>query len=235
METMADRVRRVRERIAEAALKAGRAPESVTLVGASKTMDAAAVREAVLAGVDHMGENRCQELTEKLAQGAYAGAKLHYIGHLQQNKLRYLVGKADLIPSVDSEALLRLIDRRAGTLGIIQDILLQVNIGREPNKGGIAPEETPEMCALAAECPHIRLLGLMAIPPVPVSGEKYPYFEEMYKLFIDIRAEKNDNVTMKLLSMGMSGDYPEAIAAGANMVRVGTAIFGPRATVLPPD
>lgn len=228
METMADRVRRVRENIAEAALRSGRRPEEICLVAASKTMGAEAVQEAIRAGVDAVGENRCQELTEKLAQGAYAGAPLHFIGHLQQNKLKYLVGKADLIQSVDGEALLRQIDRRAETLGIRQAVLLQVNIGREEQKSGVEPERLPELCALADTLPHVRLEGLMAVPPVFSGQEKYPYFEEMYQLFVDMRAKKYNNVCMNILSMGMSGDYPAAIRAGANMVRVGTAIFGAR-------
>ena len=228
METMADRVRRVRDSIAEAALQCGREPEEICLVAASKTMDAGAVREAIRAGVDAVGENRCQELTEKLAQGAYTGAPLHFIGHLQQNKLKYLVGKADLIQSVENEELLRQIDRRAEALGIRQAVLLQVNIGREEQKGGADPDRLPELCALAGTLPHVRLEGLMAVPPVFAGQENYPYFEEMYQLFIDIRAKKYDNVCMNILSMGMSGDYPAAIRAGANMVRVGTAIFGAR-------
>ena len=228
METMRDRVARVRETIAETALSVGRKPEEITLVGASKTMGAEAVREAVLAGVTDLGENRSQELTEKLAQGAYAGATLHFIGHLQQNKLKYLVGKADLIQSVDSADLLRLIEKRAKGLGIRQRVLLQVNIGREEQKGGILPEAVPELCQFAGTLPHVSLEGLMAIPPVYISGENYLYFEEMYQLFIDMRAKKYDNTSMNILSMGMSGDYPAAIRAGANMVRVGTAIFGAR-------
>ena len=228
METMYDRVQRVREQIAEAALASGRGPEEICLVGASKTMGAEAVREAIRAGVDNMGENRCQELTEKLAQGAYAGAKLHFIGHLQQNKLKYLVGKADLIQSVDSPELLRLIEKRAESLGIVQRVLIQVNIGREAQKGGADPDSLDELCAFAGTLPHVSLEGLMAVPPVYEGGGKYPYFTEMYQLFIDIRAKKYDNISMNILSMGMSGDYPAAIRAGANMVRVGTAIFGAR-------
>ena len=228
METMRDRVSRVREQMAEAALASGRQPEDVTLVGACKTMGAETIREAILAGVDQMGENRCQELTEKLAQGAYAGAKLHFIGHLQQNKLKYLVGKADLIQSVDSADLLRLIDKRGESLGITQSVLIQVNIGREEQKGGVLPEALPELCAYAGTLPHVSLEGLMAIPPVYISEENDLYFEEMYQLFIDMRAKKYDNTHMNILSMGMSGDYPAAIRAGANMVRVGTAIFGAR-------
>ena len=228
MEDMRDRVKRVREQMAEAAIRSGRRPEDICLVAASKTMGAEAVREAILAGVDAVGENRCQELTEKLAQGAYTGAPLHFIGHLQQNKLKYLVGKADLIQSVDSEELLRLIHKRAEALNIRQSVLLQVNIGREEQKGGVDPDRLPDLCALAGTLSHVRLEGLMAVPPVFAGQENYPFFAEMYQLFVDIRAKKYDNICMNILSMGMSGDFSAAIQAGSNMIRVGTAIFGAR-------
>ncbi len=228
MDSIAERVLRVREKIAEAALRAGRDHREICLVAAYKTMDAERVREAIRAGVDAVGENRCQELIQKNGEGAYAGAPLHFIGHLQQNKLKYLVGTADLIQSVDGEELLRQVEHRAGLLDVVQPVLLQVNVGREAQKGGILPESLPEVLGLAGTLPHVRLEGLMAIPPAPVPGEKYPYFEEMYKLFIDISSKKYDNIHMNILSMGMSADYPAAIEAGANMVRVGTAIFGVR-------
>lgn len=227
-----EQVLRVREQLAQAAVRAGRDPQEITLVAATKTRSAAEIRTAIAAGVDACGENRAGELTEKSALGAYAGAPLHYIGHLQHNKLRYLVGKADLIQSVDSETLLRLIDRRAAQMGLTQDLLLQVNIGREAQKGGAAPEAADELCALAAELPHVRLLGLMAIPPAPTlhtGAAPVRYFEEMQQLYVDIAGKKYDNnESMRILSMGMSGDFAEAVRAGANMVRVGSAIFGER-------
>lgn len=235
MTEIGERVRRVRERMAEAALQAGRDPAALRLVAASKTMGAEAVRQAIAAGVDACGENRVQELVEKHGQGAYEGAPLHFIGHLQQNKVNQVVGRAALIQSVSSQALLQRIEARAAALGLCQSILLEVNIGREGSKSGFLPEAVEEAAALADTLPHIRLEGLMTIPPDQTrwyaqrtDGKIYPYFEEMYQLYIDIAAKKYDNAHIWCLSMGMSGDYAQAIRAGANMVRVGSAIFGPR-------
>ena len=235
MEEVAENVRRVREEMAAAAVRAGADPDSVQLVAASKTKGADEVRTAVLAGVDACGENRTDELTAKNALGAYTGAPKHFIGHLQTNKVNAVVGVADLIQSVSSEELLRRIEARAARLSLVQPILLQVNIGREAAKGGFLPEAADEAAALAASLPHLRLEGLMAIPPawektagVWPGSKKYPYFDEMYRLYIDIQAKKYDNTCIWLLSMGMSGDFREAIEAGANMVRVGSAIFGKR-------
>lgn len=235
MGAITENVRRVREAMAEAAVQVGRNPESVFLVAASKTKDSEAVREAVQAGVDACGENRVSELTLKNAQGAYTGAPKHFIGHLQTNKVNAVVGVADLIQSVTSEELLRRIEARAERLQIVQPILIQVNIGREETKGGFLPEAAEEAAALAASLPHVRIDGLMAIPPAWETeyprwpgAKKYPYFDEMYRLYIDIQSKKYDNSRNWRLSMGMSGDFTEAIKAGADMVRVGSAIFGKR-------
>ena len=165
MSTVADNVRRVREQIAEAALRAGRKPEEIRLVAASKTRGAEAVREAVAAGVDACGENRVNEFLEKDALGAYEGAPKHFIGRLQHNTVRQITGKADLIQSVDSAELIALLEKRAALLDTVQPILLQVNIGREETKGGFPPEAADEAAAMAAAQPHLRLEGLMAIPP----------------------------------------------------------------------
>ena len=235
MSSITDNVRRVRDEIAEAALRAGRKPEEVLLVAASKTKDAEAVREAVRAGVDACGENRVNEFLEKDAQGAYDGAPKHFIGRLQHNKVRLITGKVDLIQSVDSAELLELLEKRAALLGTVQPILLQVNIGREETKGGFPPEAADEAVAMAASLPHLRPEGLMAIPPAWENGggtwpggKNYPYFDEMFRLYIDIRGKKYDNTHIWCLSMGMSGDFAQAIVSGANMVRVGSAIFGAR-------
>ena len=222
--SIAENVAAVRERIERAAQ--GR---RVLLIAASKMNDASRVREAVAAGVDACGENRVQELVEKNAAGAYTGAPLHFIGHLQKNKIKYLVGVADLIESVDSEELLTLIDKRAGKLGVTQDVLLEVNIGREEAKSGLAPEDVIKTVEFAAPLGHVRVRGLMAIPPVAASpDDSRPYFAAMRELFIDIGAKKYDNTSMDFLSMGMSGDFEAAIEEGANVVRVGSAIFGAR-------
>lgn len=222
--SIAENVAAVRARI-EAAAQGRR----VLLVAASKMNDAGRVREAVAAGVDACGENRVQELVEKNAQGAYTGRPLHFIGHLQKNKIKYLVGVADLIESVDSEELLTLIDRRAEKLDVVQDVLLEVNIGREEAKSGLAPEDVVKTVEFAVPLAHVRVRGLMAIPPAADSPDKTrPYFAAMRELFIDIAEKKYDNTPMDFLSMGMSGDFEAAIAEGANMVRVGSAIFGAR-------
>ncbi len=204
--------------------------DGVILVAATKMNDAAAVREAIAAGVDACGENRVQELVEKQAQGAYAGAPLHFIGHLQKNKVNKVVGVCDLIQSVDSGELLTCIRRRARQLGVTQDVLIEVNIAREAQKGGCLPETLPELLALAAAEDGVRVRGLMAIPPISAQpGANIPWFRQMRELFVDIGGKKYNNVSMEFLSMGMTMDYTDAIAQGANMIRVGTAIFGPRA------
>ncbi len=240
MDSITDNVRRVRDEIAEAALRAGRKPEEIRLVAASKTKDAEAVREAIRAGVDACGENRVNEFLEKDAQGAYEGAPKHFIGRLQHNKVRLITGRVDLIQSVDSVELLELLEKRAALLDTVQPILIQVNIGREETKGGFLPEAADEAVARAAVLPHLRPEGLMAIPPAWENGggvwpgeKKYPYFDEMYRLYIDIAGKKYDNTHIWCLSMGMSGDFAQAIVSGANMVRVGSAIFGARTAPQP--
>ena len=177
------------------------------------------------------GENRVQELTAHLEDNAYAGASLHFIGHLQTNKVKYIVGRVDLIESVSSLRLLDAIEAQAAKIGVVQDVLLEVNVGREDAKSGFLPEQLPEGVRYAAALPHIRLRGLMAIPPVAVDpGSNLPYFVEMRQLLVDTRHILGDNVSdVDSLSMGMSGDFEDAITAGATLVRVGTAIFGARA------
>ena len=224
-----ENVERIRAEIAAAARAAGRNPAEITLVAASKMNDAARVREAIAAGVDVCGENRVQEMLEKQAQGAYEGAPLHFIGHLQKNKVKQVVGLASLIHGVDSLALLEVINRCAEKRDLTQDVLLEVNIGAEETKSGFAPEEIPEALSSAAAFSHIRVRGLMCIPPAGRGEEENRLnFTKMNKLFVDNSGKKYDNVSMDFLSMGMSADFACAIACGSNMVRVGSAIFGPR-------
>lgn len=224
-----ENIRKIRETMARAALAAGRRPEDILLCAATKMNDSARVREAIAAGVDCCGENRVQELVQKQAEHAYDGAPVHFIGHLQTNKVRQVVGKVDLIQSVDSPELLAMIEKRAAGQGIVQDILLEVNIGGEATKSGVAPAALPELLETAAGCAHIRVRGLMAIPPVAETSDgNHAYFAKMHELFVDIGRKKYDNVFMDFLSMGMSGDFEDAISAGANMVRVGSSIFGAR-------
>ena len=223
-----ENILRFRGEIDEAARCAGRTGDQIVLVGASKMNDAAACREAIAAGIDALGENRVQEMTAKLAQHAYDGAPLHFIGHLQRNKVRQVVGHAALIQSVGSEPLLQEIKKTAGQRELVQDILLEVNIGGEEAKSGFSPAELYAAAELAAQLPHIRCLGLMTIPPVAhFPQENLPYFEKVHSLFVDISEKIYDN-KLKYLSLGMSGDFADAIRAGSNMVRLGTAIFGAR-------
>ena len=218
----------VRTNIARAAAEAKRSADEITRVGASKMNDAAACREAIAAGIDALGENRVQEMTQKLSEHAYDGAPLHFIGHLQRNKVKMVVGKVALIESVGSYELLSLIDAQADRLGIVQDILLEVNIGDEDAKSGFAASDLPAAAESAKALAHSRVRGRMCTPPV-AEGEhgSIPYFEKVHALFVDINKKLYDN-TLDILSMGMSGDYEDAVRTGATMVRVGTAIFGHR-------
>ena len=225
-----EHVHGVMERVKAAAIAAGRDPKEITLCAATKVQSDETIRAAIAAGITVCGENRVQELSAHLAEGAYEGAQVHFIGHLQTNKVKNVVGKVALIHSVDSERLLRAIDAQAEKIGVRQDILLEVNIAGEESKGGAAPEEIRGLAALAMELEHVRLRGLMAIPPISDRpGSNIHFFEEMRRLFVDIKDEMTDNQSgFDCLSMGMSGDFEDAIAAGSTLVRVGTALFGPR-------
>ena len=223
-----ENIERIRREIDQAARETGRTGADITLVGDSKMNDAATCQEAIAAGIDVLGENRVQEMTAKLAQNAYDGAPLHFIGHLQRNKVKQVVGKAALIQSVGSEELLREIDRQAEKLGLVQDILLEVNIGGEAAKSGFAPAALADAAALARTLPHVRVRGLMTIPPADASREEnMVYFQKVHALYVDINEKMYDN-KWEYISMGMSGDFADAIRCGSNMVRVGTAIFGAR-------
>ena len=224
-----DNIKAIRDEIAKAAVKSGRNPDEIKLVAASKTKPIDMIKQAITAGVDAVGENRVQEMLEKRTGGAYDGAPLHFIGHLQSNKVKQVVGVCDLIESVSSVALLESIGKKATSLGIIQNVLLEINIGNEPQKSGVAPERVEETLALSSKISGIRVLGLMAVPPIPDENVKNcNYFDAMFHLYIDISKKKYDNVSMKYLSMGMSDSYIEAILSGSNMVRIGTALFGGR-------
>ena len=227
--SIAENVQKIKEEIAKAARLAGRNPAEIQLCAATKMNSSENVRQAIAAGVDCCGENRVQELTQKLGENAYDGAPVHFIGHLQTNKVRQVVGKVDLIQSVDSLHLLQEIQKQAAKQGLVQDILLEVNIANEESKSGFLASQIYEICEKASTFPNIRVLGLMAIPPIShFSGENRKFFQEMYQLSVDIKAKKYDNVCVEILSMGMSDDFADAIACGSTMVRVGTAIFGQR-------
>lgn len=226
--SIAENFRIVREKIAEAEYRAGRAPGSVRLVAVTKFVDTDRIAQAIEAGSLEVGENRAQELTQKYDFFREHGQKVHFIGALQLNKVKYLVGRADLIQSADREEAFCEINRLALQRSTVQDTLAEVNIGSEPQKSGVLPEALPELLKRISDMPGVRCRGLMCIPPA--AGEKGSayYFARMKELFERMRELELPNAEMSVLSMGMSGDYTEAVAEGADMVRVGSAIFGAR-------
>ena len=202
--------------------------ENVTLVAATKTRSPEEIQAAFRCGIEHAGENRVQEFCEKLPLGAYEGMTKHFIGHLQTNKVSKIVGFVELIQSVDSIHLLTAVQRQAEKLGICQDVLAEINIGGEEAKSGMKPEELDAFLEFAASQKNIRVMGLMTVAPKAENDDVCQYFNRMYKLFIDKQHISNDNIMMRYLSMGMSGDFLQALSCGSNMIRIGTGIFGPR-------
>lgn len=227
--SIAENVAAIRASMEEAAREAGRDPKEIKLCAATKMNDADAVRQAIAAGVDVCGENRVQELVRKQAENAYVGAPVHFIGHLQTNKVRQVVGKVDLIQSVGSLHLLEAVQKEAARQNLNQNILLEINIGEEAAKTGFAPADILPLMDKIDSFPNICVRGLMAIPPISVNpGDNLNFFLKMRQIYIDIQAKKKDNVMVDCLSMGMSGDYRDAIRCSSTMVRIGTAIFGER-------
>ena len=226
---IAQNIAEIRRRMDAAAVAAGRDPKEILLCAATKMNDASRVREAIAAGVDCCGENRVQELVAKTADNAYEGAPIHFIGRLQTNKVKQVVGYVDLIQSVDRLPLLECIEKEAAKKNLIQDILLEVHMGEEESKSGFTEAEVLEISEKMEEFPHCRLCGLMTIPPVSKNkGENCRFFEKIRRLSVDIMAKKQHNITMGILSMGMTDDFEDAIACGSTMIRIGTAIFGHR-------
>ena len=199
------------------------------LLAVTKTVDPALINEAIADGITAIGENRVQEFLGKKQELHLEGVRAHLIGHLQTNNVKSIVGQVDMIQSVDSERLALAIGKASQTLGITTDILLEVNVGREPQKSGVLPEELEGLLETVSNISGVSVQGLMTVPPIlETEYEKRKIFSEMYQLFVDIRDKKLDNINMNILSMGMSGDFTEAILEGATTVRVGTAIFGRR-------
>ncbi len=226
---ISENIAALRERMERAALRAGRDPKQILLCAATKMNDTARVREAIAAGVDCCGENRVQELVKKSAEGAYAGCPVHFIGHLQTNKVRQVVGRVALIQSVDRMELLACIEKEAARQGIVQDILLEVNVGGEENKSGFAPSQVPEVVDQLEAFPHCRVRGLMTVPPISEkAGDNCRFFTQISQIAVDITTKKHHNSSMDILSMGMTDDFEDAIACGSTMIRLGTAIFGAR-------
>ena len=227
--SIAENIAAIREKMNAAAIAAGRDPKEILLCAATKMNDAEAVRQAIAGGVACCGENRVQELVQKGRENAYEGAPVHFIGVLQTNKVKQVVGHVDLIQSVDRVRLLEAIQAEAAKQGIVQDILLEVNVGNEESKSGFDACEVLPLLEHISDFPNIRVKGLMAIPPISQnSGDNRKFFQKMLQLSVDITAKKYDNVSVDCLSMGMSDDYEDAIACGSTMIRVGTAIFGAR-------
>ena len=227
--SMAENVERIREKMARAAQAAGRDPSEILLCAACKTRTVETVRESAKLPIDLFGENHVQELVEKTDAGAYLGKPGHFIGHLQTNKIKKVLGRAALIQSVDSEHLLLALEAAAAKADIQQDILLEVNIGDEASKSGITAEGLFPLLEKAAEQPHLHVKGLMAIPPVNDNDtENRRHLAAMRALFDKAADLHDDRITMQILSMGMSDDFENAILEGSTLVRIGTAIYGPR-------
>lgn len=219
----------ITENIAKAAEKSGRKPYDITFLAATKTVEAPIINYAVSLGLKTIGENKVQELLSKYDEYDLEHCDLHFIGHLQTNKVKQIIGKVSMIQSVDSIKLADEVSKQSEKIGMNTDILVEVNIGREENKSGILIENLDELLEKTGKMSNIKVRGLMAIPPICVNkSEVYKFFDNMYKIFIDISSKKLDNVSMDYLSMGMSEDYQEAILSGANIIRVGSRLFGAR-------
>lgn len=226
---VAQNVRAIMQQVRDTALQAGRDPSEVQVMAVTKTVDPVLVNAAIGAGITLLGENKAQELCAKYDSYHKDGVQIHFIGHLQTNKVRQIVDKVSMVESVDSVKLAREIDRHCAAIGKVMDVLLEVNIGREENKTGIFPELLPALLEEAGKLERIRVRGLMTIPPVCETEEEVlQYFSQMRQLFIDIKQKKYDNISMEILSMGMSADYLAAVRCGSNIVRIGTAMFGQR-------
>lgn len=219
----------INEKIAEAAMKAGKTRDDITFLSATKTVEPEYINYAISLGLSYIGENKVQELLSKYDQYNLENCSLQFIGHLQSNKVRQIVGKVDIIQSIDSMKLAKEVSKCSLKNNITSDILVEVNIGKEENKSGVMPEMLEELVEEISTLPAVNVKGLMTIPPIcEKKDEIRRYFEKMNRLFLDISSKKLDNVSMDILSMGMSSDYYEAILEGANMVRIGSALFGNR-------
>jgi len=227
--TLRDQYERVLERAREAEFDARGSTGEVRLMAVTKTVEESVIAEAIAAGARLLGENRVQELARKRDSLDLTGCEMHLIGHLQSNKAARAVACADMIQSVDSIRIAREISGECVKQNRQMPVLLEVNIGRDPAKFGLLPEDTEAALAEIAAFPGISVCGLMTVPPFLMEeSQTKKFFSQMYRLFLDIRGKKMDNIAMDVLSMGMSGDFELAIAEGSNLVRVGSAIFGDR-------
>ena len=219
----------ISERIAEAAIKSGRAPEDVRFMAVTKTVEPALINAAIEQGIDLIGENRVQEFLGKEPDLHLQGVEKHLIGHLQKNKVRQIVGKVDMIESVDSVAVAEEIAKRSAMQGVTTQVLLEVNIGGEESKFGFSPENLEQALEEISLLEHIEVKGLMSIPPICEKNEQIrQFFSQMRQLYIDFSSKIFNNINMNVLSMGMSADFEQAILEGSTLVRVGSALFGER-------
>ena len=222
-------INEIREKIEKACADCGRSSSEIELVGVTKTVEAERVAESVRLGISHIGENRVQEFMSKYDVLKDSGVKFSIIGHLQTNKVKYIADKVHMIQSLDSEKLAAEINRHCIIHGRTMDCLVEINIGEEESKSGIDSAKVTEFIHSLSEFSNIRIKGIMAIPPYCEEvKEQIKYFEKLYQIYIDIGAKKIDNISMGILSMGMSSDFETAIKCGSNMVRVGTSIYGNR-------
>lgn len=219
----------INEKIAESAIRSGRRPEDVQLMAVTKTVDPIFINYALDYGVKLIGENRVQEMLRKKPDLHLQGVDKHLIGHLQTNKAGQIVGEVDMIQSVDSLKIAKEIGKQSAKKGIVTDVLLEINVGAEESKTGFSTSDFFESLHEISEIRDIHVKGLMTVPPICENNtELCKFFENMFNIYVDIKAKKLDNITMNILSMGMSGDYEEAIKCGSNLVRIGSSIFGPR-------
>ena len=234
-EVVLERIADAKKRIADAAERSGRRAEDVTLLAATKTVDADTINFAIRNGIKCIGENRVQELLEKYDAIEKDGVDIHFIGRLQTNKVKYIADKVCMIHSVDSVKLAKEIDRQCAKISVVMDVLVEVNIGGEESKGGISPENLEDFLREISVFRNIRVRGLMCIPPKCENDENTKksyknnvFFEKIMKLFLDISQKKLDNIYMQVLSMGMSDDYETAVEEGSTIVRIGRGLFGSR-------
>ncbi len=221
--------RTIEDNISRCAMCVGKKREDIIFLAATKTVDVEYINYAISLGLSYIGENKVQELLSKYDSYNLEHCSLQFIGHMQSNKIRQIVDKVDMIQSIDSVKLMQELSRQSKKQGKTTDILLEVNIGKEESKSGIFPEKLEELCYEASQIENIKVRGLMTIPPICEDIRKISaYFSDMYNLFVDIKGKNMDNIDMTYLSMGMSSDYEEAIKCGANMVRIGSSLFGAR-------
>lgn len=227
MMNLSDNIEAINMRITKAAAKDGRTREDILLVAATKMQPVEKLLEARDCGIKVFGENKVQELIEKYPH--ISGVRWHFIGHLQKNKVKYIIDKVDMIHSVDSLELAEEINKRASKIDKVMPVLIQINIGREETKSGIMEEQLDELCEELSGFENIKVQGLMAIPPAEkATGEARCYFKQMKNLFGKVSDKNYKGFDIKYLSMGMTGDFEEAIEEGANIIRIGTGIFGKR-------